>query len=322
MVSYCCIYTCVHRSRPSRDRPGINKEILFHPFPRKDLKKLKEWLSVVRPFVRNADAWRITRWVKICSDHFLPSDYMNMGRKVLKKDAVPSVFTGCKPIKSLGLTETYQNANVSPCAALGCPSKFTYCGDILKPSDEGRSFYCFPLTRPDILEKWEVAVGRKGYKATHTQRLCSRHFTRDSFIGKGRLTKHFQKLRPDAVPTLFTLPPLDLLDQVEPSAPYLQPKVVLYKVDELDFEPPKQFTAPAGTCQHIPFKALTCDHTYHKAKADTVEEMNRLGLVIEALKNQVMTSSHRVKSLKLSVTALKRQYELEMELLNNDLQGR
>jgi hypothetical protein len=49
------------------------------------------------------------------------------------------------------------------------------------------------------LKKWEKAVRRKNWKATSNSRLCSKHFTEDSYVpglSKRVLKKH-------AVPTLF-----------------------------------------------------------------------------------------------------------------------
>ena len=88
MVSSCSAFGCKNRKIPSRP------DLKFHSFP-KDPQRRAKWIQAVKRenFIPN---WS----TKICSDHFLPSDYKgesinrysNLTRSLLKEEAVPSVF--------------------------------------------------------------------------------------------------------------------------------------------------------------------------------------------------------------------------------------
>lgn len=47
----------------------------------------------------------------------------------------------------------------------------------------------FPINRPEILEKWLLAIKRKNFipKAHHC--LCSEHFTEDDYLGDRKMLK-------------------------------------------------------------------------------------------------------------------------------------
>ncbi|XP_031147422.1 THAP domain-containing protein 2-like [Sander lucioperca] len=66
-------------------------------------------------------------------------------------------------------------------------------------SSSGLSFFRFPINDKDRLQQWIHNLKRKSWTPNKHSRLCSIHFTQDSFIvGRERVT-----LKPDAVPTIF-----------------------------------------------------------------------------------------------------------------------
>ena len=210
------------------------------------------------------------------------------------------------------------------CRALGCtsmsPERDVYG---TKLWDADLSFHKIPY-RLDIFKKWVEAVGRRDIQPSASWYLCSRHFTPDCF---NMYNGQAKRLKPSSVPTLFWLPPPELLHCVEPSAPYLQPRVVLQRVDEP--EPPVKPVRPqiAELPVYIApreaiMEATMHDHMYIKVEEDPEEEVARLKTLLEELKDKVMSTSQRVKSLKISVSALKYQYQLEKESLTDNGQAR
>ena len=84
MVSSCSAFGCKNRKIVSRPH------LKFHSFPKDPERRLK-WIQAVR----RANFNPISS-TKICSDHFVPSDYKDesiyLTRALLKEEAVPSVF--------------------------------------------------------------------------------------------------------------------------------------------------------------------------------------------------------------------------------------
>lgn len=75
------------------------------------------------------------------------------------------------------------------------------CSSYASKKDDGVSFHYFP--RDSMLRtEWirRVSHGRKNWTYWKSSRLCSRHFTPDSFFTGFHCHKH---LKPDSVPTLF-----------------------------------------------------------------------------------------------------------------------
>jgi len=67
------------------------KEVHFHRFPTKPENTKNEWIErCVLP-----DGDEPTKKRRICSDHFLPEDYRNDGKR-LRQEAVPSQLLPCK----------------------------------------------------------------------------------------------------------------------------------------------------------------------------------------------------------------------------------
>ena len=83
MVSSCTVFGC--KNRWTKEKPIVK----FHSYP-KDPERRKRWLHAVRRV--NFDP---SDHVKICSEHFLKSDYKqreDLNKMMLQDDAVPSIF--------------------------------------------------------------------------------------------------------------------------------------------------------------------------------------------------------------------------------------
>ena len=83
MVSSCTVFGC--KNRWSKEKPNVK----FHSYP-KDPERRRRWIHAVRRV--NFDP---SDKVKICSEHFLRSDYKqreDLLITLLKDDAIPSVF--------------------------------------------------------------------------------------------------------------------------------------------------------------------------------------------------------------------------------------
>ncbi|GFR63820.1 THAP domain-containing protein 1 [Elysia marginata] len=214
----------------------------------------------------------------------------------------------------------YGSTGSAYCRALGCPNKGAKI-DVSGIKQDDITFYRFPRSRPEVYEKWVKAVGIKDFQPGCYWSLCNRHFTPDCF-GEGNSQQRM--LKPMAVPTLFQLPPLNLMHQVDTSAPYLQPRVFLRRVD--DPEPPPKPSPPEEEAEKetedIAMDVTMHDHRYMKVDRDPEWEIARFKKLLEELKDKVMSSSQRVKSLKISVSALKYQFQLEQENVNNTDQSR
>ena len=70
MVQSCCAYNCIK----------------FHGFPHNDKQLLKKWIIAIK-----RDNFTPLKGTKICSEHFLPSDYYPSSRE-LRNSSVPSVL--------------------------------------------------------------------------------------------------------------------------------------------------------------------------------------------------------------------------------------
>ncbi|RUS81649.1 hypothetical protein EGW08_010566 [Elysia chlorotica] len=204
------------------------------------------------------------------------------------------------------------------CSALGCTSAPPSTDAFGRPIDDSDiSFHKIPYDLPTF-KKWVKAIGRTDIEPSPKWNLCSRHFTPDCF-------ELFEKrLKPSSIPTLFWPPPPELLHCVDPKAPYLQPRIVLRRVDEPECEPrsgpgPDDSAKPnfgLGTEEEpmdvadvlpetvtvdLDMDATRHDHGYIKLETvDPEEEVARLRMLLEQLKEKVMSSSQRVKSLKIS----------------------
>ncbi|XP_031570274.1 uncharacterized protein LOC116304654, partial [Actinia tenebrosa] len=87
MVHYCCVFNCYNSSNDTT--------LSFHGFP-KDKSLQKKWTSRIKR--DPSKDFRITPSTKVCSSHFLDTDYKFLDSKSrrLKEEACPSIFSWSK----------------------------------------------------------------------------------------------------------------------------------------------------------------------------------------------------------------------------------
>ncbi|XP_045468202.1 spermidine synthase [Harmonia axyridis] len=90
MVKYCCAPGCLNYW-------GQNKNITFHRFPHKRPDILEKWIQATK--MKNFEA---NLFAMICSDHFTVDCYTenNLHRRILKKEAIPTIFKHFNNIKT------------------------------------------------------------------------------------------------------------------------------------------------------------------------------------------------------------------------------
>ena len=82
---------------------------------------------------------------------------------------------------------------VSSCVAYGCTNR--------SKSGSGRSFFRFPLKKPELLGKWVQAIHRKNWSPNNYSRICSDHFDPSCLVKKpGKIGLI---LTENAVPSIF-----------------------------------------------------------------------------------------------------------------------
>ncbi|XP_076449332.1 uncharacterized protein LOC143285795 [Babylonia areolata] len=91
---------------------------------------------------------------------------------------------------------------VHHCAAINCKNR-----DGKEVRANGLTFHKFPFSRPNMLQRWIANVRREEpngqpWQPTMATRLCSVHFTAESFDRTGQTVR----LKSEAVPTLFQFP--------------------------------------------------------------------------------------------------------------------
>ncbi|XP_020780191.1 THAP domain-containing protein 1 [Boleophthalmus pectinirostris] len=88
MVQTCSAYGC-------KNRYHKDKEISFHKFPLARPDVCDKWVSAMR-----RDNFRPTKYSSLCSQHFTQDSFKReCNNRVLKENAVPSVFSSCLRIK-------------------------------------------------------------------------------------------------------------------------------------------------------------------------------------------------------------------------------
>lgn len=86
------------------------------------------------------------------------------------------------------------------CCAVGCHNQ--------RSVDKNVTFHTFPQEKARRA-RWVTAVRRENWAPTKSSRLCSEHFSVESYEISSRLAREFglgqkaPKLKPDAVPTIF-----------------------------------------------------------------------------------------------------------------------
>lgn len=140
---YCCVPLCNNSAggHKERERLGVPK-VSFHCFPDVKSSRGKEWIQKIRRDLGRD--FTITKATKICSDHFMPSDFLvddqslQGGRRRLKSTAVPSVFAWTKIKKRTSVTS--QKALQQLTSDSTIMEQSTYSEEV-DPSNEGEC-YC------------------------------------------------------------------------------------------------------------------------------------------------------------------------------------
>ncbi|XP_064466220.1 THAP domain-containing protein 1-like [Ornithodoros turicata] len=95
MPCHCCVPVC--RQRGYLDENG--QKVSFHRFP-KSIQIRKQWIVAIKR--DPGKEFRIIKNTKVCSLHFRDDDFVNnvaSGLRILRDNAVPSVFAFSKPKK-------------------------------------------------------------------------------------------------------------------------------------------------------------------------------------------------------------------------------
>lgn len=86
-VQDCCVSNC------NSKRYRGSRSITFHCFPTRDPVRMEQWITWVNRQTSDSKPWIPSKLDKVCSEHFLPSDFNNgYGYKTLVSTAVPSLF--------------------------------------------------------------------------------------------------------------------------------------------------------------------------------------------------------------------------------------
>ncbi|XP_019336538.1 THAP domain-containing protein 3 isoform X2 [Alligator mississippiensis] len=120
------------------------------------------------------------------------------GSRVPQVGATSEWFRVSVWLKSAGRRHLCAGRAAMPksCAAPRCSNRYSSrCRQL--------TFHRFPRSRPELLARWVVNLGRTDFQPSCHAVLCSQHFQPDCFSPCGNRAN----LRPDAVPTLFTAPP-------------------------------------------------------------------------------------------------------------------
>ena len=90
----CSVRGCTNKSQKKSQEPKyLDCNISFHDIPKAEPVREK-WIEVLRK-IRGDDDWNPSSSVRICSDHFVESDFDPdplLKRKRLKSGVIPSVF--------------------------------------------------------------------------------------------------------------------------------------------------------------------------------------------------------------------------------------
>lgn len=126
-------------------------------------------------------------------------------------------------------------------------------------------------------EQWLLNIGRKNFVPTKNSVVCERHFTEDQF--EPRILKEFgkKKLRPNAVPTIFSHRPVVKQEKPPPQEPQ-EPETDINSVatlwlpvnDASEIRPassPNDPSSPSQDCLELP------DACYEPVLIDTSDEL-------------------------------------------------
>ena len=113
---------------------------------------------------------------------------------------------------------------VNKCVVFGCKSGY------VSQQDKVPGF-SFPLSTPDLLEKWIKFVNRVNWKPTKHSIICVKHFE-EEFISQGKRMTLKWKLQP--IPTIHTEKALKRPSTLPTSSyPRKSPKIRIYQQDEI-----------------------------------------------------------------------------------------
>ena len=114
---YCCVSLCHSASGAQAERKSLGYgRVSFHSFPNftTDKERAMKWFAEIRRYP--GPDFEINSNTKACSDHFTPEDFscggtdVHAARRVLKKTAVPSVFSWSNTKSSQRTTQTSHKA--------------------------------------------------------------------------------------------------------------------------------------------------------------------------------------------------------------------
>ena len=193
---------------------------------------------------------------------------------------------------------------VSSCIAYGCTNR--------SKSGSGRSFFRFPLKKPELLAKWVQAIHRKNWSPNNHSRICSDHFDPSCLVKKpGKIGLI---LTENAVPSIFQAFPKHL--QAKPKKERQLPKKRKL-TDSLPLSSP----SPSN---------VAFDHAY-ASKADvaskakvSANQVAHLKQKVKALKQRVRRCDVRIRNLSALLSVLQKQKLVTNEqhdMLENNFSG-
>ncbi|XP_053145014.1 THAP domain-containing protein 1-like [Hemicordylus capensis] len=161
---------------------------------------------------------------------------------------------------------------VKSCCAIKCSNKYVRGSNI--------SFHRFPLRNKQLLKKWVVNIRRQNFHPTHSQVICSEHFTEEDFKIKVVASGKRRKLKPKAVPTIFSFPER-LQKRVKPRRP-------LIRHVPPDSKPPGSAEAKASALEETSSGNYVIDleHSYSLPRSPK-EVATKLNSIIERQNNYI-----------------------------------
>ncbi|XP_075071112.1 uncharacterized protein LOC142160086 [Mixophyes fleayi] len=178
-MTKCIVKGCPNTSRKNSRGTGVT----LHGFPN-TLERIKLWLQQIDRDFGDIDAFaqrvldtRKRNIFRICSVHFSPQSYVWEGKKlVLRKDAVPSIFHGCK---SRGGAE--DNGGLSPAKRM----KIETLTDGQEKPHPAQWRLC-PKTKTFILEKGNMACTETDETGNDNTFGSPFHGVRDAFTSTAK----------------------------------------------------------------------------------------------------------------------------------------
>uniref|UniRef100_A0A4W5K112 THAP-type domain-containing protein n=1 Tax=Hucho hucho TaxID=62062 RepID=A0A4W5K112_9TELE len=137
------------------------------------------------------------------------------------------------------------------CSAYNCTNRYSKHTDI--------TFHRFPFSKPTVFRQWLDNICRDDFYPKKHMVICSLHFTTDCFSGLGNR----KNLLWNAVPTLFTFPPLNSKKRKSGKRLKMLPKCVsvsqekMETQNDLDSEERPLSKSAEGNKKHVIF-----DHSY------------------------------------------------------------